>query len=230
MDETCSRRQKVLIYILSIAVILLLGIIIILFVRGRVVENITVERQPAPPAAATSSESAATSTASIQPPQHSSYFSYPYPLTWDEGADRLDLTGVTLGELQATPDIVDVGAGRPYPDGAKIYALTLILKISTGNSQMCLPLNMRRVINEFGDLAQPNTTTYDFPDVRGPQVKGYCPSPNSTFDNQKVIFAVDGAEKQYALTTGGRSNTFFFITVQDDGTLKVEKAPTSEGG
>ena len=229
MDENGSHRQKILIYILSVAVILLLGAVVILFIRSRVEENITVQQAPASPAPAVTN---ATSSASSTPVSalKSAYFTLPYPLTWMDGADEFDLTGVTLGEIDATPDIVNARTGQPYQQGTRIYALTLIFKISTGNSSMCLPLNMRRVMNEAGDLAQPNTTSYDFPDVRGSGAKGYCPAPNSTFDGQKIIFEASRTDTQFTLTTGGSSNIFFFVSVQDDGTLSVRKVPTSENG
>lgn len=232
MDEDKIRRQKILICALAIAVILLLGIVIILFIRGRVEENITVEQPPAglAPAATNAPPSASSTPAATL---RSAYFTRPYPVTWNEGgADELDITGVTLGEMDAMPDIVNVSTGQPYVQGTKLYALTLILKISTGNSASCLSVNMRRVISEEGDLAQPNTTSYDFPDVRGGNIQDRlrCPAPNSTFDNQKIIFVVTEADKEFTFTTGGQSNVFFFVTVQADGTLKVEKAPTSENG
>jgi hypothetical protein len=229
MDEKKIRRQKILICILAIAVILLLGAVIVLFIRERVEENITVEQptpNPAPVATSTLQPASSTPAAALK----SAYFTSPYPLTWTEGADKFNLTGVMLGEIDAAPDLVSASTGKPYPQGTKIYALTLVLTISTGNSSMCLPLNMRRVINESGDLAQPNTTAYDFPDVRGSGAKGYCPAPNSTFDNQNIVFEVPRTDTQFTLTTDGSSNVFFFVTVQGDGTLKVEKAPTSENG
>jgi hypothetical protein len=234
MDEDRLYRQQILIRILSIAIILLLGVVVILFVKSRAEETITVGRAnpTAPSGALTVASSAVSSTDQAQPrSQNASYFSYPYPLAWNEGADKFDLTGATLGEIGATGDIMNASTGQPYPAGAKIYALTLILKISTGaNSASCLPINMRRVVNEEGDLAQPDTTSYDFPDVRGGSLRGYCPAPNSIFDNQKIIFAVSGDERQYTLTTGNGTNIFFFVTAEDDGTLKIEKAPTSENG
>jgi hypothetical protein len=235
MEETQLRRQKMLICALAVAVILLLGIVIILFIRGRVEKNIIVEQPPASPAPA-----ATNTPPPASPPtentSYASYFSsYPYPVTWTEGGDEFDLVGVTLGHMAVTPDMVNGSmGGQPYPSGTKIYALTLVLKISTGNSQMCLPVNMRVVISEAGDLGLPDTTSYDFPDVRGPQVKGYCPAPNSTFYNQKVVFRASQmmppTTMQFLLTTGGSSNVFFFVTPQSDGTIKVEKAPTSENG
>jgi len=230
MDEDKIHRQKILICALAVAVILLLGIMIILFIRGRVEENITIEQPPAGSAPAANAPPPASSTPAAA--LKSAYFALPYPLTWMDGADGFDLTGVTLGEINAMPDIANMGTGQPYAQGTKLYALTLILKISTGNSASCLSVNMRRVVSEEGDLAQPNTTSYDFPDVRGGNIQDRlrCPAPNSTFDNQKIVFVVPQTDKEFTFTTGGSSNIFFFVTVENDGMLKVEKAPTSENG
>lgn len=238
-EEIRIRRQKILIYILACAVILLLGAVVILFLRERTEENITIGQPSAQTAPTTTSAPpqavpAPSSSAPVSPKPalKSAYFTYPYPLTWTENADEFALTGVTLGEIDAMPDMINGSTGQPYPNGAKVYALTLVLKISTGDSQMCLPVNMRRVINEAGDLAQPNTAAYGFLDVRGGNIQDQlrCPAPNSVFDNQKVVFVVPQTDTQFTFTTGGSSNIFFFVSVQNDGTLKVEKAPTSENG
>lgn len=140
----------------------------------------------------------------------SSTFGYPYPVVWTEGSTELSLTGISLGRTS-------VSAGQ-------IYALTLRLKISNGSrvSAETVPLNIRRLTNEEGDFAPPDTPRFVFSDTGGDAI-----NRNATYSDQPVVFKVGETERQFELTTGGASNIFFSVTVSYDGAVSVEKEPTS---
>jgi len=71
-------------------------------------------------------------------------------------------------------------------------------------------------------MAVPNTTAYTFPDVRGSQFTGSCMAPDTTANNQEIIFIVPKEESDFTITTGYTSNIFFRVYKAGD-VLKVEK-------
>ncbi len=238
MDENKVHGQKILIRILSIAVILLLGVIIILFVRGRTVENITVgetaeNQESAPAANAPQTASSTTQVVTSTPAQaatssvKSAYFAYPYPVSWTEDEVNFSLMGVTLGErMVGNLPVFNASSGAYRKADEVVDALTLYLKISNPtNDYKDVGLTIRRLLNEEGDMTPPDTLQFQFSTSGGAQL-----GPQESYDNQEVVFVVSEDDTQFTLTTGGNSNIFFFVTVEDDGTLKVEKAPTSENG
>jgi hypothetical protein len=118
-------------------------------------------------------------------------------------------------------------AGRAYPAGSEVYALTLHLKISNNLTygQASVPMNLRRLLNEEGDLAAPSMKQFVFPGTGGSGINS-----NITLSDQKVVFVVPETDKEFIITTGGSSGIFFSVTVQSDGSIKVNKEPTSESG
>jgi len=151
-------------------------------------------------------------------------FSYPYPLSWtQEGRDNeimnFSLTAISLGE-RTVPSFVHSAIYKP---GGKIYALTLYLnlKLDTVNTLgWCIHPDVRVILNEEGDSAGPINDYFN----------EQCPVPNKIFAGQEEIFVVLRTEKTFTLTTGGKSNIFFTVTVLDDGHLKVEKLYTGSQG
>ncbi len=155
-----------------------------------------------------------------------SSFSYPYPVSWEEKNVKFSLTKVSLGKISAPFNLSKLSGGK-YNTGEEVYALVLYLKINTSkmNSSQCIPLNIRRLINEEGDLLAPNTKQFYFPDSGG-----CIAMPNKTYFDQKIIFVVPEQEKEFHITTGGQLNMFFTITVLENNNLKVEKVYPEEIG
>ena len=158
-------------------------------------------------------------------PQASSTFAFPYPVTWTEGSIEFDVTGVFWGTITATPDLVN-GQGNPYPASSTINALVLSFKVSNNSSsQASVPLNIRRLADEQGDLEQSASPSFIFP-VTGTNLLG----PLRTYADEKVVFVVPDDLRNFVFTTGGASNAFFSVDIQDDWTVKIQKEPTSESG
>lgn len=166
-------------------------------------------------------------------------FQYPYPVSWEEGGAKFSLTGVSLGEIDApsNPNVQPqtyswlenfnaTSGDKHYQIGEKIYALTLILKITTDASYSnhdCLSVDLRRVLNEEGDLAQANSPTFALPN-------GCIAAPNATYANQKLFFVVPDSEKEFTLTTGGNSNIFFSVKLTPEGKLNIENLSAETQG
>ncbi len=90
------------------------------------------------------------------------------------------------------------------------------MKINTANSELCLNMNLRRLVNEEGDLAEPITRQFVFRDTGGCLTRA-----NATY-YQSVDFAVPAQEKSFTITTGGASNIFFSVSVTGDNKLQLE--------
>ena len=94
--------------------------------------------------------------------------------------------------------------------------LTLNLAIAMGNIAQCIPLNIRMLQDEQGDLAAPITPQFTFPE------SGACTgAPGATYTDQQVVFTVDPTMFPLFLTTGGASNIFFQIATTTAGGLTV---------
>ncbi len=94
--------------------------------------------------------------------------------------------------------------------------MTFTLTVQTGQSPECVPLNLRLVADEQGDLEPPNPASFAFPD------SGNCNgAPNQTFANQTTTFTVDPTAIPLLFTTGGSSNIFFEIATSSDNGLNV---------
>ena len=125
----------------------------------------------------------------------------PYPLIWQEAGATLSLTGAILDSKN----------------------LTLRFRIRMPDYSACVPINLRRLIDEAGNFAAPATTQFTFPD------NGGCIGTlGATYENQEVVFPVRASDSPFIFTTGGNSNIFFIILVSDAGQISVQRAPTSE--
>ncbi len=143
-------------------------------------------------------------------------FSYPFPLSWQEDGISYSLAGVSLGRIVAPPGLIKTSVENFNP-GEEIYALTLVFKIKS-SQDASVPMNFRMELNEEGDMAVPNTRQFMFPGTGG-----QLAIQNITYTDQRVIFVVPESQKVFNITTGGKSNIFFTVTVLENGQLKVEK-------
>jgi len=151
-------------------------------------------------------------------------FSYPYSLVWSETPDQIykldySLTQISLGEREV-PSFIPPSS--PYKPGDRIYALTMYLKVKTSSYSigLCPEVDFRMELNEEGDLMSPVNAYFN----------NECFWGNQTYNNQEVVFVVPESQKQFNITTGGKSNIFFTITVLQNGDIKLEKSATSESG
>jgi len=158
-------------------------------------------------------------------------FSYPYPISWQEEGINFSLTGISFGRIPA-PDNLLKSSGDHYNKGEEINALTLILKIKNPkDNPQCVNLNIRRELNEEGDMTAPNTDQFRFPSSGGCILSGTI-----SYAEQKVIFVVPESRKSFNITTGGKSNIFFTINVleadrivREQPDLQLEKSIEEEG-
>jgi len=145
---------------------------------------------------------------------------YPYPVSWTEKGADVDLIGVSFGDMVVTNYSALYNYSDPktsaYKVGEKIHTLILHLKINTHNSVDCFPLNLRRLLNEEGDLLSPNTSQFRF------KSGGCFMDANQVYPDNQVIFVVPETEREFYITTGGASNIYFTITILADGSVKVQ--------
>jgi len=121
-------------------------------------------------------------------------YAIPYPVTWTESGAGISVMGASLQGNQ----------------------LTLKLAVAMGNVEQCIPLNIRLLVNEQGDLAPPVTPQFTFPE------SGACEgAPGATYTDQQVVFDVDPTISPLFFTTGGASNVFFQISTTTYGGLNV---------
>jgi hypothetical protein len=122
------------------------------------------------------------------------------PLTWLESGAHISISAVSL-------------------EG---NAMTFTLSIETGGELACVPLNLRLVADEAGDLDPPTPTAFSFPD------SGNCnAAPNETYGNQTTTFTVDPTALPLLFTTGGSSNIFFEVATTTGDGLSVDFPGTS---
>jgi len=143
-----------------------------------------------------------TSSTDINAPSFISSYSSPYPLQWNEGQATLAITGATIKGSQ----------------------LIFAVGVQMGNTQECVPMNMRLIVDESGSLAAPNPQQFTFPDSQS--CNG---TANATYDNQAVSFAIDqNLSAPYLFTTGGTSKIFFEVATTTDGGVSVTLPATTD--
>jgi len=130
-----------------------------------------------------------------------SAYSYPYVMSWNEGQNDFSVTGAAMQN----------------------GTLSLALKIQIGNLGGCIPIDLRLVTDESGDVMPPVQATFSFPDT------GSCTAtPNATYQNQIVTFSMpQSAPSPYLFTTGGTSNQFFQISTTTDNGIQISLPGTS---
>lgn len=141
----------------------------------------------------------ATSASNSQ--QFASSYSSPYPLQWTEGQSTLTITGAAIQGSQ----------------------LMLAIVVQTGKNAECIPMNMRLVIDESGNLATPASPQFSFPDTAS--CNG---TPNKTYDAQAVSFSLgQNLSAPFLITTGGTSNIFFEVATTTSGGISVTLPATT---
>jgi hypothetical protein len=155
-------------------------------------------------------------------------FSYPYPVSWQEEGVTFNLTGISLGKISAPSNLLK-NSGGYYEEGEEVYALTLVLEVKTPETKVeCMRLNLRRELNEKGDMVAPNTDQFHFPN--SPNSMGCVPAKNITYTDQKIIFVVPESENKISITTGGESNIYFTIwKFSTESNLQLERDLAGEG-
>lgn len=135
-------------------------------------------------------------------PQFASSYSSPYPLQWTEGQSILTITGAAIEGNQ----------------------LALAVAVQTGNNVECIPMNMRLVIDEAGNLENPAVQQFSFPDTNS--CNG---TPNTAYDAQAVSFSLGpNLSAPFLITTGGTSNIFFEVATTTDGGISVTLPATTD--
>ena len=81
-----------------------------------------------------------------------------------------------------------------------------------GSAYECVPLNLRLVLNEEGDVKRPLTQQFQFPDGGGCQG-----TPQTTCQDQRVILSTDNVTPPFWMTTGGLSNIYFEVATTTSG-------------
>ena len=128
-------------------------------------------------------------------------YSYPYVMSWNEGQNDFSITAATLQN----------------------NILSLALKIQVGNLGGCMPIDLRLVTDESGDVTPPTQAEFSFPDTQSCNA-----TPNATYQNQIVTFSMPmGAPSPYLFTTGGTSNQFFQISTTTDNGVQISLPATS---
>ena len=147
-----------------------------------------------PLSAAGGTPSPATST--ITSGIFSSILSAPYPVTWSEGQSAFAISGATL-------------AGDE---------LTLLVNVSVGAIPQCVPVNMRLISDEQGDMVAPISPAQ----TNFPLSTSTCQGTSNTlYPSQPLTFTVDPANTPFLFLTGGSSNIYFEVATTTNGGLDV---------
>lgn len=126
----------------------------------------------------------------------SSNFSAPYPVTWSEGQSSFAISGATLTDDE----------------------LTLLINVTVGDIPQCVPINLRLISDEEGDMAAPTSPIQ----TNFPLSTSTCEgTSNTTYPSEPLTFTVDPANTPFLFLTGGTSNVYFEVTPNADGSLTV---------
>lgn len=126
----------------------------------------------------------------------SSNFAPPYPVMWSEGQSSFAISGGTL-------------AGNE---------LTLLVNVTVGAIPQCVPVNLRLISDEQGDMAAPTSPNDTNFQLGTSTCEG---TPNTTYPGEPLTFTVDPANTPFLLMTGGNSNIYFEVTTTTTGGLDV---------
>lgn len=198
----CYNRKTLmkttLIFLSSLAIIL--GIFAYFAVFGSGSYAVTGSRGSGAFAPASSSIITLAST-SVPASVSSTQITFPAPLvSWPESSATISVTGLAL----------------------QGNTLTFSLSVTNGSSPTCVPLDLRMVVDESGDLNPPNPSFFSFPD------SGNCnASPGKTYQNQNVSFSIAEIPFPLLFTTETSSSTFFEVATTTDGQLTIVLPGTS---
>ncbi len=214
MRPTNSQLKKTLIILTAIA--LALGVIVVLVVFypgdvgiggvGSFVQNITPSgssngsNQTMAPSTSASIPTSSQNIAAGTGASFVSTFSAPYPVNWNDAREQFSVIGASFRENQ----------------------LTLTLSVKTSGIPECVPLDVRLVKNESGDLQAPDAPQFSFPDT------GSCTGGANETYSEPVTFTIDSSlAGPYLLTTGGTANLFFTAATSSAGGINVALPSTS---
>ena len=124
------------------------------------------------------------------------------PVTWTQGNETLSVINAAISGSQ----------------------LTLGVQVTMDSVAECVPLTLRMIADEQGDLSPPITSQFTFPDT------GTCNGTSGeTYSAQPVVFALsDPATFPILLTTGGTANTLFEVTQNQDGSVSAQLPPSTD--
>jgi len=122
-------------------------------------------------------------------------------MSWNEGQNDFSITGASMQN----------------------GTLSLALKIQVGNLGGCMPIDLRLVTDESGDVTPPAQSAFSFPDTNSCNA-----TPNAMYQNQIITFSLPpAAPSPYLFTTGGTSNQFFQVSTTTDGGVQISLPATS---
>ena len=121
------------------------------------------------------------------------------PVTWSQGDETITIANVAISGSQ----------------------LTLGAQVTMGSASECVPLTMRLIADEQGDLSPPITSQFTFPDT------GTCNgTAGEIYSAQSIVFTLaDPNAFPIVLTTGGNANLLFEIVQNPDGSLTAQLPP-----
>ncbi len=127
---------------------------------------------------------------------YSSNLTAPYSVIWSEGQSSFAISGATLSGNN----------------------LTLMVNVTVGNIPQCVPINIRLISDEQGDMVAPTSP----PQTNFPLNTSTCEgTPNTIYPSEPLTFTVDPANTPFLFLTGGNSNIYFEVTTTTDGGLDV---------
>lgn len=145
----------------------------------------------------TATTSASGTTSGLAPGSFASTYTSPYPVTWSDSGATFAITGGSWNGNQ----------------------LTLALSIQMGTNPSCVPIDIRLVTDESGDLAAPSSPSgpnFIFPDTQT------CNGTLGETYSESVTFTVDpSVTAPFLLTTGGTANVFFNVATSTSGGVNV---------
>jgi uncharacterized protein (UPF0333 family) len=152
-------------------------------------------------ASSTTSSTLALASSSASSTASSSLSSIGEPsVTWTQGNETLSVVDASISGSQ----------------------LTLGVQVTMGSVAECVPLTLRMVADEQGDLSPPITSQFTFPDT------GTCNgTPGETYSAQPIVFTLNTPVTfPILLTTGGTANTLFEVMQNPDGSVSVQLPPS----
>jgi hypothetical protein len=153
-------------------------------------------------ASSTTSSTLALAPSSASSATSSSLTSAESPITWKQGNETLSVINTSVSGSQ----------------------LTLGVQVTMDSVAECVPLTLRMIADEQGDLSPPITSQFTFPDT------GTCNgTPGETYSAQPIVFTLnDPTTFPIILTTGGTANVLFEVTQNPDGSLSVQLPPSAD--
>jgi hypothetical protein len=153
-------------------------------------------------ASSTTSSTLALASSSDSSSTSSSLTAAGSPITWTQGNETLSVVNASISGSQ----------------------LTLGVQVTMDSVAECVPLTLRMIADEQGDLSPPITSQFTFPDT------GTCTgTPGETYSAQPIVFTLnDPSTFPVLLTTGGTANTLFEIAQNSDGSLSVQLPPSAD--